>query len=195
MAPGIFTCRAPDFWDFTVVTVTRSSYCRRDLRLLPDGQGKQILGEVELSREITVKIVRDAKAELPVYMTEHAAGMDVRALIDEPVWLPVGGRLLVPTGIAVAVPPGYELQVRPRSGLAIKHGITLGNSPGTIDADYRGEIKLIMINHGQEDFLLRPGDRLAQLVLAPVFRCRWQEVSDLADSVRGAGGFGHTGRQ
>ncbi len=146
-------------------------------------------------REITVPVVRRAGAELPAYMTAQAAGMDVRALIEQPVWLPVGGRLLAPTGIAVAVPPGYELQVRPRSGLAIRHGITLANSPGTIDADYRGEIKLIIINHGQEDFLLRPGDRLAQLVLAPVVRCRWQEVDSLEASDRGAGGFGHTGRE
>jgi dUTP pyrophosphatase len=145
--------------------------------------------------EITVKITRQPRAELPAYMTAQAAGMDVRALLEEPVWLPAGGRLLVPTGIAVAVPPGYELQVRPRSGLAIRHGVTLANSPGTIDADYRGEIKLILINHGREDFLLRPGDRLAQLVLAPVARCRWQEVAGLEESGRGAGGFGHTGRR
>ncbi len=134
--------------------------------------------------------------ELPSYETAGAAGMDVRAALAEeaPVTLAPGERALVPTGLSVAIPEGYEIQVRPRSGLAAKHGITCLNTPGTIDSDYRGEIKVILINLGQLAFTIRRGERIAQLVLAPVTRLIWEEVAVLAETSRGAGGFGSTGR-
>ena len=130
---------------------------------------------------------------LPAYETEHAAGMDLRAAVAEALSLAPGQRALVPTGIRIALPPGTEAQVRPRSGLAIRHGISMVNSPGTIDADYRGEIRVIVINHGEETFTIQRGDRIAQLVVAPVLRAEWQVVDSLDDTPRGAGGFGHTG--
>lgn len=129
--------------------------------------------------------------ELPEYATEGAAGMDVLAAED--VTLPPGGRHPVATGLAVAIPQGYEIQVRPRSGLALKHGITVPNTPGTIDSDYRGELKVILINHGTEPFAIRRGDRIAQLVLAPVARLSWLKVDELDQTQRGEGGFGSTG--
>ena len=131
---------------------------------------------------------------LPRYMTSHAAGMDLHADIEGEALLQPGERLLVPTGIAIALPDGYEAQIRPRSGLALRHGISLVNSPGTIDADYRGEIAVIVINHGAEPFHLRRGERIAQMVVARFSRVDWQEVDDLEETSRGAGGFGHTGR-
>lgn len=130
---------------------------------------------------------------LPAYETEHAAGMDLRAAVVAPVSLAPGERALVPTGIRIALPPGTEAQVRPRSGLAVRHGISMVNSPGTIDADYRGEIRVIVINHGQETFTINRGDRIAQLVVAPVLRAQWRVCDSLDDTTRGAGGFGHTG--
>jgi dUTP pyrophosphatase len=133
-------------------------------------------------------------AIVPRYMTEHAAGMDLCAAIGEPIVLEPGARVGVGTGLAMAIPPGFEGQVRPRSGLARDRGITVLNAPGTIDADYRGEVKVIMINLGDEPILIRPGDRIAQLVIAPVARAELLEVDELAASPRGAGGFGHTGR-
>ena len=129
--------------------------------------------------------------ELPAYATAGAAGMDV--LSAEDVTLAPGARHGVATGIAVAIPFGFELQVRPRSGLALKHGISLPNAPGTIDSDYRGEVKVILINHGAEDFAIRRGDRIAQLVLAPVTRATWLKVDELDETARGTGGFGSTG--
>ena len=129
--------------------------------------------------------------ELPAYATDGAAGMDVLAAED--VTLAPGARHAVATGLAVAIPHGYEIQVRPRSGLALKHGVTVPNTPGTIDSDYRGELKIIMINLGPEDFAIARGDRIAQLVLAPVVLARWEEVAELDDTARGAGGFGSTG--
>ena len=128
---------------------------------------------------------------LPGYATHGAAGMDV--LAAENVALAPGARHAVATGLAMAIPPGYEIQVRPRSGLALKHGITVPNTPGTIDSDYRGELKVIMINLGAEDFAIQRGDRIAQLVLAPVVQAAWQEVAELDETARGAGGFGSTG--
>ncbi|NLC56038.1 MAG: dUTP diphosphatase [Armatimonadetes bacterium] len=130
---------------------------------------------------------------LPAYATECAAGADLLAAVADALTLAPGERALVPTGIAVAIPPGYEIQVRPRSGLAIRHGITCLNTPGTIDADYRGEIQVILINLGQEPFTLRRGDRIAQIILAPVARIAWEPASELPATPRGAGGFGHTG--
>ena len=129
--------------------------------------------------------------ELPRYATQGAAGMDVLAAED--VTLAPGGRHAVATGLSVAIPPGYEIQVRPRSGLALKHGISVPNTPGTIDSDYRGELKVILINHGTEPFQIHRGDRVAQLVLAPVTLAEWDEVADLDETARGAGGFGSTG--
>ena len=132
---------------------------------------------------------------LPAYETAGSAGMDLRAALGEgeTVVLEPGQRKLIPTGLKIALEPGYEAQVRPRSGLALKHGITVPNTPGTIDSDYRGELKIIMINLGPDDFAIARGDRIAQLVLAPVVLARWEEVAELDDTVRGAGGFGSTG--
>jgi dUTP pyrophosphatase len=131
---------------------------------------------------------------LPEYQTDAAAGMDLLADVDQPVTLAPGQRALVPTGIAVAIPGGFEGQVRPRSGLALRHGVALLNSPGTIDADYRGEIHVLLVNLGSEEVCVRRGERIAQLVIAPVARATWREVDDLPSTPRGPGGFGHTGR-
>ncbi len=130
---------------------------------------------------------------LPRYMTAHAAGMDLAAAIDEPLTLAPRMRARVGTGIAVSLPAGYEAQIRPRSGLADRHGVSLLNSPGTIDADYRGEIGVILVNHGEQPFTIRSGDRIAQMVVGPISRVEWIEVEVLDDTSRGAGGFGHTG--
>ncbi len=130
-------------------------------------------------------------AALPVYMSDGAAGLDLAAA--ESVTLAPGDRALVATGIAVAIPPGHEAQVRPRSGLAAKHGVTCLNSPGTIDCDYRGEVKVLLINHGREPFVIAPGLRIAQLIVAPVARAELVEVAELPPTGRGAGGFGSTG--
>ncbi|HYS43005.1 MAG TPA: dUTP diphosphatase [Geobacteraceae bacterium] len=144
---------------------------------------------------VKVKRLRpDSTNPLPAYMTTHAAGMDLYAELAHELVLVPGGRALVPTGIAIELPEGYEAQVRPRSGLALKHGIALVNSPGTIDTDYRGEIGVIVINHGTEPFVVRSGERIAQLVFAPFARASLVEVQELGESVRGDGGFGHTGR-
>lgn len=133
---------------------------------------------------------------LPAYETEGSAGMDVRAALpaDDALTLAPGDRALVPTGLSIALPPGYELQVRPRSGLAAKHGITCLNTPGTVDSDYRGEIRVILINLGREAFTIERGERIAQFVIAPVTRGNWVEVGQLSETARGAGGFGSTGR-
>ncbi len=132
-------------------------------------------------------------AVVPQYMSDHAAGMDLCAALDKPIVLPPGERTIIPTGVAMAIPVGYEGQVRPRSGLAIRQGITMLNSPGTIDADYRGEIGVIAINHGDEDVTFKHGDRIAQLIVAPVVRAELSTVEELCETERGAGGFGHTG--
>jgi len=131
---------------------------------------------------------------LPGYATDQAAGMDVAAAVDRPVMVGPGERVLIGTGFAVALPDGYELQVRPRSGLAVRHGVTVVNAPGTIDADYRGEIKVALINLGRRPYTIERGDRIAQLVLAPVNRMDLVPVASLSETGRGSGGFGHTGR-
>ncbi len=141
-----------------------------------------------------MRIVNRSPYGLPAYSTPLSAGMDLRACIDEPVVLRPLQRMLVPTGLYIELPEGYEAQIRPRSGLAIKHGISLVNSPGTVDADYRGEIKVIVVNLSDEDFTLNPGERMAQMVVARHERVEWEEVDVLQDSVRGDGGFGSTGR-
>ncbi|MCP9221552.1 dUTP diphosphatase [Erythrobacter sp. LQ02-29] len=144
--------------------------------------------------EVPVKLKRLPHGEglpLPAYATDGAAGMDVVSAED--VIIPPCARHAVATGFAIAIPPGYEVQVRPRSGLALRHGITVPNAPGTIDSDYRGEVKAILINHGTESFAIERGDRVAQLVLAPVTRAVWQEADDLDATARGGDGFGSTG--
>jgi dUTP pyrophosphatase len=147
--------------------------------------------------QITVALKRirpESDLTLPCYMTSLSAGMDLYADLPADAVLQPGSRLLVPTGIAIALPEGYEAQIRPRSGLALKHGISLVNSPGTIDADYRGEIGVILINHGEVPFLLKRGERIAQMVVARFSRVVWDERDELEDTRRGAGGFGHTGQ-
>jgi dUTP pyrophosphatase len=148
---------------------------------------------------VTIRVVPLPHFEglaLPAYETVDAAGMDLRAAVEDsaPVTLAPGHRAMIPTGLTIALPPGYEAQVRPRSGLAAKHGITCLNSPGTIDADYRGEVKAILINLGQEPFVIKRGERIAQMVIAPVTRAEMKVVSELNETKRGAGGFGSTGR-
>jgi len=131
---------------------------------------------------------------LPSYSTEHSAGMDVRAAVGESIVVRPGEIVLVPTNLSVEIPVGYEIQVRPRSGLAIKHGIGILNSPGTIDSDYRGEVKIILFNFGKEKFVIKRGERIAQLVLSKVYQARLLEVEELNETKRGSGGFGHTGK-
>lgn len=145
--------------------------------------------------KVIVKIVRENdKIELPKYETSGAAGMDVRANITEPIVLGSLERTLVPTGLKIAIPEGYEVQVRPRSGLALKHGITLLNTPGTIDSDYRGELKMIITNMSKDSYTINPGERIGQLVLNKVEQIEWEVVETLDETERGAGGFGHTGK-
>jgi dUTP pyrophosphatase len=152
-----------------------------------------------LSTKVTVELQRLAHADglpLPAYQTVEAAGLDLMAAVpdNEPLTLAPGQYALVPTGLAIALPAGHEAQVRPRSGLAAKHGITVLNAPGTIDADYRGEIKVILINHGQAAFVIKRGERIAQMVIAPVVQAALVPVTTLSATDRGAGGFGSTGR-
>ncbi len=152
-----------------------------------------------MSSKVTVELQRLPHAEglpLPAYQTNDAAGLDLMAAVpeNEPLTLAPGQYALVPTGLAIALPPGYEAQVRPRSGLAAKHGVTVLNSPGTIDADYRGEIKVILINHGQTAFVVKRGERIAQMVIAPMVQAALVPVATLSATDRGAGGFGSTGR-
>ena len=140
-----------------------------------------------------IKIVNKSKHPLPEYATPGSAGMDLRANIDVPITLAPGERKLIPTGIYIALPVGYEAQVRPRSGLALKHGIGLANMLGTVDADFRGEIGVILINLGQEDFVVNDGERIAQMVIAKHERAEWDVVEELDETERGEGGYGHTG--
>ena len=137
---------------------------------------------------------RSVNLPLPCYMTDHASGSDLYAAVSRDTVINPGEIKLIPTGIALAIPPGYEAQIRPRSGLALQHGITLLNSPGTIDADYRGEVGLIIINHGEKPFVIKRGDRLAQMVISKVFQAEFQEEESLDITSRDSGGFGHTGK-
>ena len=149
-----------------------------------------------MSKTVDVAVTRlphGADLDLPSYETEDAAGMDLRAAVTDDVVLEPGERALIPTGLAIALPSGYEAQVRPRSGLALRNGISLVNTPGTIDTDYRGEVGVIMINHGAEAFTVDRGMRIAQMVIAPVTQASWLETDTLSDTARGAGGFGSTG--
>ncbi|MCM1520426.1 MAG: dUTP diphosphatase [Lachnoclostridium sp.] len=143
---------------------------------------------------VKVSIINKSTNELPAYSTLMSAGMDVRAYVKEPVTINPGQRALIPTGLYIALPEGYECQLRPRSGLALKHGITLLNTPGTIDADYRGEIGVILINLSDTPFVVNDGERICQMVVKRYSRVEWIETDTLDDTERGAGGFGHTGR-
>jgi dUTP pyrophosphatase len=141
-----------------------------------------------------VKIINTSDLPLPQYQTELSAGMDIPAYIESSVTLQPGDRTLIPTGLFLEIPPGYEIQIRPRSGLALKHGITVLNSPGTVDADYRGEIKVLLINHGQEPFVISKGDRIAQMILAKHEVISWEATSQLNTTERGDGGYGSSGK-
>jgi dUTP pyrophosphatase len=143
---------------------------------------------------MNVRIINKSNHELPAYATSGAAGMDIRANISEPVTLKPLERAMVPTGLFLEIPAGYEAQVRPRSGLAAKHGVTVLNTPGTIDADYRGEVKVILVNLSNEPFTINDGERIAQLVIAAHATVTWEETNELSETSRGGGGFGHTGK-
>ena len=145
-------------------------------------------------KKVEVKVVREKGVELPKYETKGSAGMDVRANIKEPIILKSLERILIPTGLKVAIPEGYEIQVRPRSGLAIKHGITMLNTPGTVDSDYRGELKVIVVNLSNEAYTIEPNERIGQFVLNKIEQIEFIEVEELDSTERGEGGFGHTGK-
>ena len=142
-----------------------------------------------------VKIVNKSTNDLPTYATEHSAGLDLRAHLDQKIILSAGNWMLIPTGIHIEIPEGFEAQIRPRSGLALKHGIGILNSPGTIDADYRGEIKIILMNYSKEAFEINSGDRIAQMIFAKYEKINWEVSQDLSETVRGEGGYGHTGKK
>lgn len=154
-----------------------------------------IVNQVNEEKNMKIKVVNRSKHALPEYATPLSAGLDLRANLDEPVVLGPLERRLIPTGLFIELPEGYEAQIRPRSGLAIKHGISLVNSPGTIDADYRGEIGVIVINLSNEPFTVNDGERICQMVIARHERAEWVETDSLTDTERGAGGFGHTGKK
>lgn len=156
----------------------------------------QIILEYLMNIKIRIARVQPDKNDIPLpsYATHGASGMDVYAAVDSEIQLKKGETLLIPTGFYIEVPSGFEAQIRPRSGLAIKYGISVLNTPGTIDSDYRGEVKVILTNFGKEDFIIHRGDRIAQMVIVPVVQAKWEEVSLLTETKRGAGGFGHTGQ-
>tara|TARA_B100000902_G_C26609575_1_gene574416 strand:- start:75 stop:530 length:456 start_codon:yes stop_codon:yes gene_type:complete len=147
----------------------------------------------KLDNTVCVRVVKKTNQQLPAYETELSAGMDIRAELDSSVVLNAGSRTLIPTGLYLEIPPGYEVQVRPRSGLAYKRGLTVLNAPGTIDADYRGELGVLLINTSSDEQTIEPGERIAQLVISPVYRVEWLEVDELGETDRGSGGFGSTG--
>ncbi len=145
--------------------------------------------------DVLIRVINRSRHPLPQHQTEHAAGLDICANIDQPVTLGSLERTVVPTGLFLALPAGYEAQIRPRSGLAVKHGISLVNAPGTIDADYRGELGVILVNLSHEPYTVHDGDRIAQMVIAQHQTVAWEEVQDLDKTERGAGGYGHTGKK
>ncbi len=145
------------------------------------------------NKNLPVNVINQSKHDLPGYQTIHSAGMDLRANLDAPVTLKPLQRALIPTGLFIELPEGHEAQIRPRSGLAYKHGISIVNSPGTIDADYRGEIKVLLVNLSDQDFVVEDGERIAQMVVAKYERVAWQQAASLSDTERGAGGYGSTG--
>ncbi|NLJ81652.1 MAG: dUTP diphosphatase [Bacteroidales bacterium] len=144
---------------------------------------------------MNIKVINTSDHSLPTYETIASAGMDIKAFLSEPITLKPFERALIPTGLFIELPIGYEAQIRPRSGLAIKSGVTVLNTPGTIDADYRGEVKIILINLSQENFTVHNGDRIAQMIVAKHEQAKWEEVDTLSDTERGKGGFGHTGKK
>ena len=146
-----------------------------------------------MHREVEIPITLEPGCKPPVYATDAAAGADLAAALEAPMVIPPGERAVIPTGMRLSIPEGYEAQVRPRSGLALESGVTVLNAPGTVDADYRGEVRVIIINHGAEEFTIEPGDRIAQIVISPVTRARFVGKNTLGDSERGEGGFGSTG--
>jgi len=143
---------------------------------------------------MNINIINNSGHPLPQYETAHAAGMDMRAFVESEITIKPLQRVLIPTGLYIELPVGYEAQIRPRSGLAYKHGISIVNAPGTIDADYRGEVKVLLVNLSDTDFVVNNGDRIAQMVIAKHETVSWQAVDELSDTVRGAGGYGHTGK-
>ncbi|MCB1212946.1 MAG: dUTP diphosphatase [Chlamydiia bacterium] len=147
-----------------------------------------------MTQKISVRVVAKNPKLIPFYASHGAAGADVRAFLDEPVTISPGSCALIPTGLFFAIPEGYEIQVRPRSGLALKEQVTVLNTPGTIDSDYRGELCVILMNHGKKDFIVEPSMRVAQIIVAPVVQAEFTCVEELDETVRGANGFGHTGR-
>ena len=151
------------------------------------------IGNISKKDMIKIKVVNKGRQQLPAYATSQSAGMDLRANIDSPITLRPMERRIVPTGLYIALPPGYEAQVRPRSGLALKHGITVLNTPGTVDADYRGEIGVLLINLSNEDFIITEGERIAQMVIARHEQGEFEVVEELDETERGTGGYGHTG--
>jgi len=159
---------------------------------LPGAHGSRMIPTMSVPIRVR-RLPHGRDLPLPAYATAGAAGMDLLAAVADPLEIPPGGRALVPTGLAVALPPGYELQIRPRSGLALRHGLVLPNAPGTIDEDYRGEVQVIVMNAGDQPFRVERGMRIAQAVLAPVVRASWDEVDELDETPRAAGGFGSTG--
>ncbi|MDJ1468539.1 dUTP diphosphatase [Cytophagaceae bacterium DM2B3-1] len=144
---------------------------------------------------VSVKVINQSTNDLPSYQTEHSAGMDIRANLTEAITLLPGQRKLIPTGLFIELPEGYEAQIRPRSGLALKHGITVLNSPGTIDADYRGEIMVLLINLSDVAFVVEHGERIAQMIVSPYQQVRWEATDNLSETQRGAGGYGSTGKK
>ncbi|RNI28591.1 dUTP diphosphatase [Rufibacter latericius] len=147
-----------------------------------------------MTTTLPVKVINLGKHPLPAYATEHSSGLDLRANLDAPVTLKPLQRTLIPTGLSIELPEGHEAQIRPRSGLAFKHGISIVNSPGTIDADYRGEIKVLLVNLSDADFVVEDGERIAQMVVARYERVAWEAVDELTETERGAGGYGSTGK-
>ena len=155
---------------------------------------KQYIKYLQIYKQMKIKIVNKSKHALPQYETAASAGMDLKANLDEPVTMNPLQRVLIPTGLFIELPTGYEAQVRPRSGMAIKHGISVLNTPGTIDADYRGEIRVILVNLSNDAYTISDGDRIAQMIISAHEHADWQQVEVLNDSERGTGGFGHTGK-
>ena len=147
-----------------------------------------------MNRKVKIPTLIETAENIPAYSSKDASGADVRANIDNPIILSPNSSILVPTGLRFAIPQGYELQIRPRSGLALKHQITILNTPGTIDSDYRGEVGVIVINHGKEDFVIEPGMRIAQVILSPVYQADFIVCNSLNTTERSSGGFGHTGK-
>lgn len=177
--------------DTTIESVVKVNLCLKRQKTLLNLKIQFMADTTQITVDIPVII--EEQENLPFYMTKKAAGADIKACLQTSITISPGESALIPTGIRMAIPEGYEIQIRPRSGLALKHQITVLNTPGTIDADYRGEIKVILMNHGKSEFTVTPGMRIAQMILAPVLRANFILTSELEETQRGEGGFGHTG--